>query len=163
MENANNTATVEIPAEVMAKVNAMNLLSKKGQFMSFETLRDCKTKKSFSGKITKKTKFVVKIGVDYDNIKKVQEKRETGELPAENSGLPWGRWAIFPFLIEHKGEFYIRCTKGANNIPKVEFFLDSISVSKPDIESVLLASEKSSGDDNDVFNIRLNTIVNYSI
>jgi hypothetical protein len=90
--------------------------------------------------IIKKTSLVVRSGIDYDNISSVQEARETGELPSENAGLPWGEWAEFPYHIQHKGNDYARfypasgvdIATGEEFRPVTEYFLNGVNVN--DIE-----------------------------
>ena len=105
--------------------------------------RTLKTRKGVENVVTKVTSIVVRAGIDYDNQKAVMEGRESGDLPAENNGLPWGEWVEFPFHIQHKGEDYVRfyAGSGLDFAPKVEFFLDGVSVPKETIVPLCLASE----------------------
>jgi len=88
-------------------------------------------------------------GIDYDNQKAVIEARESGELPAENSGLPWGEWKQYPYIIEHKGSEYVRfypasgkdIKTGENFRPVTEYYLDGELTTKEIIEPFCLASE----------------------
>jgi hypothetical protein len=87
--------------------------------------------------------MIGRMGIDYDNMASVQAKRESGELPAENKGLPWGTWDIFPFMIEHKGAYYLRLYAGTSDKvkPEVHFFRNGQEVSKESIKADCLASE----------------------
>lgn len=93
--------------------------------------------------ITKMTSAVVRGGIDYDNIKSVQEGRENGEKPEENAGLPWGEWVAFPFHIAHKGNDYLRLypASGIQFTPKVVYFMNGKLVDKDIVEPLCLASE----------------------
>ena len=106
--------------------------------------RPAKTKKSFQGIVNKQVRMVGRIGVQYDNLKAVKEKRESGELPAENQGLAWGQFLVYPYLIGHKGKEYLRLYHGTSKIPynTAKFFVDGTEVEKSAIEDILLASEK---------------------
>lgn len=79
--------------------------------MSNRTLimgKQLKTYKGIQQVVERVTRMVVRGGGDYDELKATKEGRANGELPAENAGLPWGEWSEHPYLIEHKGEPYVR-------------------------------------------------------
>ena len=135
------------------------LMNRKGQIATLTTSRPLKVRKN-EQPIIKISTFQCRVGVDYDNIKVVQEKREVGELPSENAGLPWGQWEVFPYVIEHKGERYFRCTTIRNNfIPKTVYTRDGAEISVEEARRAALASEFRSGDSSDVFNIKISSIV----
>lgn len=69
--------------------DVLQLIHVKGQIVAIKTERECKIRKG-AKPITKQSMFTCRLGVNYDNIRKVQDKRETGELPAQNQGLSWG-------------------------------------------------------------------------
>lgn len=150
-----NKMTANITSQVV------NLLSKKGQIVTFKTSRKVKVKKGYPD-IVKESVFQARIGCKYDNLSAVKEKRASGELPEENQGLPWGEWKIFPYVIEHKGQLYIRCTTLKNNpdsINETHFFMNGKEISKDDVVKAALASEFKKGSDNDVFNIKIDDIL----
>ena len=136
------------------------LLSRKGQIVSLHTVRDMKVRKG-QAPIQKESWFLTRIGVNYDNIQNVKDKREDGRLPQENQGLPWGQWVEFPYVIEHKGELYVRCSKLRNeNAPgKVKFFRNGSEISREEAVAACLASEFARNDDGDVFNIKASSII----
>lgn len=135
------------------------LLERKGQICTFTTTRDLKVRKGHAP-IKKTSTFQARVGVNYDNIAAVQEKRTNGELPAENQGLPWGEWVVFPYIIAHKGEHYFRCTSIRNNfIPKTEYIRDGVIISKEEAQVAALASEFRESEPSEVFNIKLSSIV----
>jgi hypothetical protein len=118
--------------------------SRKGANLSVVIEKPLKTKKVHGGnKVTKITRIVIRGGVEYDNIGLVQEKRENGELPAENAGLPWGEWVEYPLHISHKGTDYARFypASGIDFSPKVTYFLNGMEVDKSVVEPICLASE----------------------
>lgn len=136
---------------------------KKGTFIKVIWSRQCKLKKAYSNeKITKHCSVTARIGVTYDNIGNVQIKRENGELPAENQGLPWGTWVdgYFPYLIEHKGKYYVRISL-ANDNPVYTRYTDTEGngISFAEIENKVLASEKpKKGEKPDVLTISIENI-----
>ena len=134
------------------------LLSRKGQIVTVKTERPVKVKKNMPA-VMKASEFQCRVGVNYDNIKAVQEKRAEGQLPAENAGLPWGEWVVFPYVIAHKGEYYVRCTMLHNGFRKAPVYtIDGVVVDKEIVKTMALASEFREGDDNDVFNIKLSSV-----
>jgi hypothetical protein len=141
-----------IPAKVA------NLLALKGQIVTLCTKRDCKVRKG-SPMVEKVAKFQCRVGVNYDNMASVQEKRENGTLPAENAGLPWGQWLIFPHLIAHKGNHYLRCTTlNNNNVPQVSYLLDGREISREEARALCLASEFRDHEDNDCFTVKVESV-----
>lgn len=128
-------------------MNIQNIVSivssHKGANLKATWEKPLKTRKGVSNNITKRTAIVVRGGVDYDNIGVVQEKRENGELPSENAGLPWGQWVNFPYHIEHKGTDYARFypASGIKFTPHVQYFIDGVETDKATIQPLCLASE----------------------
>lgn len=115
----------------------------KGANIVLEWVRPCKTRKGVNDAITKSVRMVGRMGIDYNNIGAVQDKRENGELPSTPQPLPWGVWSIFPYLIEHKGAFYVRLYNGTSDKVHAEahFFRNGVEVSKAEIAPLLLAAE----------------------
>jgi hypothetical protein len=111
--------------------------------------RACKVKKNVTDTITKAVKTVGRVGIDYNNQKAVQEKRESGELPTDPQPI-WhgkGEWAKWPYLIRHKdtGQHYVRLYAPTGSAkPEVQFYRNGVAVSKESIENDVLASEKKS-------------------
>ena len=136
------------------------LLARKGQIVTVKAKRLVKVKKSCTDLIEKESVFQAAVGVNYDNKASVQAKRETGDLPSENAGLPWGVWEIFPYVIEHKGKRYFRFSTVKNNfIPKVRFFRNGKEVEKDEIKELCLASEFAEREKGDCFNFPIDAIL----
>ena len=132
----------------------------KGSFRSMTWEKELPVKKAFAGNvIMKRSSGVVRLGIDYDNIKAVQEKRAIGSLPEVNAGLPWGTWKAFPYLIEHKGNFYLRCAESKNNKIETQYFLNGRKVEKKDIENMCLKSAFTNHANMDVFNVNIENII----
>jgi hypothetical protein len=119
------------------------LKAKKGANLSVVFDRQLKTRKGVMEAVTKVTRIVARGGVEYDNLGIVQEKRENGELPSENAGLPWGEWVEYPLHIRHKDVDYARFypASGIGFTPQVSYFLDGAQVSMEPINHHCLASE----------------------
>lgn len=125
-----------------------SFLDKTGQICSVVWRRSCKVRVNCPFSIEKEVTATVRAGIDYDNQKAVQVKRENGELPEKNNGLPWGKWLVFPYVIEHKGQNYFRFYPFNGGKVTTQFFRDGERVTFEQVEPYLLASEKAekSGD-----------------
>jgi hypothetical protein len=138
----------------------------KGANIIIEWERDAKTKKN-SPEIRKAVRMIGRVGIEYDNIGKVQEKRETGELPKENAGLPdWQEWEVYPYLLRHKtkGTNYVRLYKGTSEkvMPKVTWLLNGEPVAKEDISDYLYASELKTSE-GDCFQCKIEDITKLNL
>ncbi len=134
----------------------LQLLNKRrGTIATLTTLRAMKVRKD-KEPIEKLSTFQARVGVEYDNIKAVQDKRASGELPQENQGLPWGQWYDYPHIIEHKGEYYYRCTRVRNNFQsQVTYLRNGQEISRQEAEQDCLASEFRGDTANAVFTIKV--------
>ena len=132
----------------------------KGSFIRAEWEKPCKVKKAYSGKdIRKLSAATVRLGCSYDNLGNVIQARADGSLPAENAGLPWGRWTQFPYFIEHKGTDYLRMTLTNNNPVKSQWIMDGKPATLEDVKPYLLASElPKDGERPDVLTIKIENI-----
>lgn len=132
----------------------------KGSFTTIETCKTLKTKKAYADKsIVKVSRMTGRFGVDYNHISKVQQKRESGELPKEAQKLPWGNWMKDEegYLIEHKGNVYLRVASSPNK-SKVVYIMDGKIFPEEEAKKFCLASEFRK-DKPDVFNINIKNIV----
>lgn len=58
-------------------------------------------------KLVKRTSGTFRAGINYANLGVVKEgiaNKERGPV----GSLPWGKWDAFPYIIEHKGNYYLR-------------------------------------------------------
>jgi hypothetical protein len=134
-------------------------LSKTGQICSVTWQRPCKTYKGETRKVEKRVSAVVRAGVNFDAMASVKEKRENGELPPENTGLPWGEWFVFPYIIAHKGDHYLRFSHFPGGKLETHFFLDGKEVNKGKLREICLASEFTERESLDCFNVRASSIL----
>ena len=146
-------------AEILA-----NILAKKGQFGNATWHKILKTRKVFETlTIEKMTTMSMRAGIKYDNLASVKEKRENGELPSENSGLPWGEWVAFPYLIAHKGKHYLRLYPNGNGKIETAYFLNGTPCKLDEVRAYLLASElPKPGNEPDCITVTLDNITNLS-
>jgi hypothetical protein len=148
-------AAIKVPALVET------LLSLKGQIVTLTTAREVKYRKdSPTAQTIKVSTFQCRMGVNYDNLKVVQEKREDGSLPAENAGLNGMEWVQFPHLLRgiKSGTYQMRCTRFNGNASKVAFVRNGEEISREDALVGTLASEQPKDTPSEVFNVTVNSI-----
>ena len=112
-----SNAPVKASQPLPAMVEKLMLM--KGQIVTITTCRDVKYRKDTqTAQTSKVSTFQCRMGVNYDNLKVVQEKREDGSLPAENAGLNGMEWVQFPHLLRgiKSGKFQMRCTSFNGNV-----------------------------------------------
>jgi hypothetical protein len=107
----------------------------KGEFANILYEKALPIRSAFKDSVVavKRSSGVVRFGVAYDNIGKVIEGRADGTLPAENAGLQWGRWTMYPYFIENKGMNYLRCSLVPGNKFTTEYFLNGRKCSKEEL------------------------------
>ena len=133
-------------------------VTRKGQIATLDIERPVKMKKGYAPAIKRST-VQVRLGVNYDNIAKVQDKRESGELPSENAGLPYGEWVIPNLLLAHNGKRYLRCATIKSTMKvQPKYYRNGIEVSPEVLKPEALASEFVERDELDVFNINIDNI-----
>jgi hypothetical protein len=140
-------------------MNINDILNKKGTIVTVTAQKSVKVKKG-RAPITKLSVFQARLGINYDNMASVKEKRDNGILPEQNQGLPWGNWKVYPYIIEHNGKEYIRFSK-VNSSMKNEshYYRDGIEISKDEMKMDSLASEYNSKGELDCFNIPVDNII----
>lgn len=148
--------TFSLSAETLAFL--INFCSIKGQFFSIVWRREMKTRKSTTSKVEKMVSGVFRAGLDYDNKASVQDKRESGELPAVNQGLPWGSWLLFPHIISHKGNLYLRIYPTNANQVRAEYFLNGESARREEVEPLCLASEFAEREQAECITVKLSNV-----
>ena len=127
----------------MELTNIQNTLDKikKGTFVDMSWGKQLKTRKGVSDIITKESFGNVRLGIDYDNKKSVIEKRETGEIPAENQGLKGMEWIQFPYLLQGKNSVHLRVYPTANNPISAKYFRNGVEITKDEAKEYCLKSE----------------------
>jgi len=83
--------------------------------------------------LRKVTTAVVMTGVEYRNLS-VNNDRETGELP-------WGKWAEYPYVVEHKGVDYARLYTVDGSV-RTTYFVDGQAVKRDDFLALLTPSAR---------------------
>lgn len=146
MNAATEMLTVETATQALIDTlpkRVGELLKLRGQVCCILYAKECKMLKGRE-QIYKYSTCLLRAGCDYDNLKSVISKRESGELPEENQGLSWGRYVIFPFIISHKDELYFRFFTVPNNptaVREVYYLRDNKIISKEEMMENCQASE----------------------
>jgi len=150
-----------------------NILKSKGNFVKAFWKSKVKSAAAYKHILLEKyTSAVVRAGMEYANIDHIKEAIENGERD-EPGPLPWGEWKIvdgksmYPYIIEHKGEDYIRLypSNANNHIPNVKYFVDGEEVEKSEFAKYLTPSdakkllERTEEDKPDCFTLKKSNIL----
>lgn len=153
------TITTNLPFHVADKVAF--ILSRTGQICTVTGRRAMKTRAAYKSQtLEKESTFQVRVGVTFDNVANTKAKRESGELPAVNTGLPvWaeevrddnGKAAKGLIRNVKSGILYLRGKPNAENpqaVKAARFLLNGKEVSKERAMEIAPASEfkPSNGD-----------------
>lgn len=144
-------------------MNAKEIITKlksqiAGSYLAVITEKPLKARKGVAGKFVKTSKLIVRAGISYDAQKAVQAKRESGEAPATNQGLPFGEWISFPYHIGHKGKDYIRLYLSPIHKAQTVYTLDGKEISKETAQELCLASNFSKGGKPDCITVSADNI-----
>lgn len=116
--------------------------------------------------VTKVVKAVVRIGVRYSEMASVKAKaaaKAVTGLAVDLNKLPWGEW-VSRFLIENKGQLYVRfaCAKNNANLKPVVlgYYANGEEVSEERAREMTHPSEwTKKEDDLDVFNKKIEDVI----
>lgn len=137
---------------------------RKGAAYALKIARPVKVKKG-QPSFTKHTRTTIRAGINYDNMKAVQQGRADGALPEENQGLPYGEWYLFPYVIVHKGEYHYRFA--TSEIGRMETFYTDAEGNRVDREVVKASAYASEFAERDqpmtVFNVKETNIVSFGL
>ena len=131
--------------EIIRAMNAF-FLARAGQYLSITYKRECKKLKGYDDVyIEKETVSVFRVGIEYNNIGRVQNAHESGEVNKE--GLDEGNYKLSPILYYsiHTGKFRfaIAPTFNTSVIKHTRYFRNGEVVDKESLYSILAASEMS--------------------
>jgi hypothetical protein len=141
----------------------VKLLNNKGKFVAMVTSRPMKVRKGCQ-EILKQSEYVCRIGIEYDHQKAVIEKRESGELPAENQGLIGREWIVAPVILRSikSGKYMVRCSPVHNNPynkHSVRYIRNGVEISREDAMKDAYASEFADRESVDAFDVTVDNIV----
>jgi len=149
----------------MEKALVLTIVStmKKGTYQKITYTSDITSNKDNKERhVQKVVSSVVRIGIQYShiNVESIQS-RKTSDSGTEQ--LPWGTWDIdCPFLIEHKGNYYLRCTvsRSPKHHPTVTYLVDGEPATKELAMSLTRASEWTPREKEEyVFNPKIQNIL----
>lgn len=165
--NTNTTIKNPVTKKIMNEDHILwTLEHKKGKFGSISYARTAKVKKNSPCIVKHTTASGVRFGVNYDNLQAVKDKRESGELPAENCGLKGMEWVKFPYLAKNiKTEsLQIAINPTEKSKYNVSWTVNGVPCTYDAIEEYLYSSEKKSDKDKDkvkldVFRVKLDDVL----
>ena len=119
---------------------------KKGTYVPLTKIKD------YGNGLVKKTDMVIRLGVSYQNME-INKDRVV-------EPLPWGQWVpgLENYVIEHKGNFYLRVSNTNSHISKSKYLLNNIEISK-DIAESYIDPKKLKSKDSPVYNIKFENII----
>ena len=118
---------MHIPSDLARSI--IDALAKPGAFQSLTWMTAPKPAAAHKGRtLVKQTTMVCRTGVEYSAIATVALRlSEQGRAP-EDLELPWGEWAVYPYLIVHKGEEYLRVSPAVGARPRSTYTVDGAEV-----------------------------------
>jgi hypothetical protein len=145
----NQTKDKKMKNQVLEKIVQKN---RKG-FVGVRTKTLCKTRKN-APKVEKLTMFLANVGFDYTHT---QAGKEAINQQGKENPLPWGEWKQFPYLIEHKGQDYLRLYPVKTSKKRVFYYVDGKSVTKDQVKDYLLKTSKV--EEPACFTVRMDSIL----
>jgi hypothetical protein len=101
-------------------VNLDLFREKKGQFVPAAWLSPKKPAAAHKGvNLEKRSSGLFRAGIDFSHLGSVEDSIRDGER-GEVGELPWGEWETFPYIIQHKGEQYVRLYPPSKTVYYVE-------------------------------------------
>lgn len=114
--------------------------------------------------VIKISQAVVRFGVQYDNLSKVQEKRENGTLPQENQGLNGMEWILYPYILKNKNNNeFLRVYTVPNCKIESKYYLNGNEITKEEAQEYCTKANFSSNNTPlDCFNVKIENILELS-
>lgn len=121
---------------------------KKGRYIAL------KKKKDLGEGVVKVSDLVIRLGVDYANMK-INKDRTTPIQP-----LKWGHWVegLEGLVIEHKNNYYLRVASSYSNNGKVIYLLNGQEVDESIVKE-RIGAKKLESQNADVYNIKFENIL----
>ena len=125
------TATANLSTATIVMLDALN---RPGAFQSVEWRSEVKPAAAHKTvALHKITSATVRTGIDYANLS-VNDGAETGSLP-------YGQWAVFPYVITHKGNEYVRLYVTDGSV-RSRYYVDGVEVSRDEFNGYLTESAR---------------------
>lgn len=90
--------------------------------------------------LTKTTTGVFRSGISFENLASVKDGIASGER-GEVQPLPWGEWALHPWILTHKDVEYVRLYPVEGQRSEVHYFIDGAEVDKAAFQACLTPSQ----------------------
>ena len=137
--------------------------AKKGVFQNLKWQKELQLYKKYQNediKIIKISEGTIRFGIEYDNIKAVQNKRENGELPQDNQGLNGVEWILYPYILKGKNSIQLRVNTIKNCPIKSKYFMNGVEITKEQAQEYCTASNFGTHtNDLEVFNVKIDNII----
>lgn len=110
--------------------------------------------------IEKVTSGLYRFGINYANMASVKAKIKD----LSTSKLPWGKWQIKNYLIEHKGDYYVRMYPSSfkHKTSKTYYLLNGVKVEKQKLISMGLIKDEPPKQ-KDCFVIKLENLIGLGV
>lgn len=119
---------------------------KKGTYVPLTKIKD------YGNGLVKKTDMVIRLGVSYQNME-INKDRVV-------EPLPWGSWVpgLENYVIEHKGNYYLRVSNTNSHISKSKYLLNNIEITK-EVAETYIDPKKLKSKESAVYNIKFDNII----
>jgi len=136
------------------------ILSKHGQLCNVKYSRPLKLLKNYKdSRGFKHVSGVYRLGIDYNQLKSVQQKKLNGELPEETHDMLGREWLVWPYLMRTKTDkILVRLYTMRNAYKETSYELDGNLVELNELKGICAASEFNTEPDLDCFDISLDYI-----
>lgn len=132
-------STIDISPAAKSLIAAIEKCA--GRFIRASFQSTVKPAAAHKGKILiKSTVGVFRSGIDYANLASVKDGIESG-VRGEVEPLPWGQWALFPWIITHNGAEYVRLYPVPGQVPQVAYSINSEPCDKATFQACLTPSQ----------------------
>lgn len=119
---------------------------KKGTYVPLTKIKD------YGNGLVKKTDMIIRLGVSYQNME-INKDRVV-------EPLPWGSWVpgLENYVIEHKGNYYLRVSNTNSHISKSKYLLNNIEITK-EVAETYIDPRKLKSKESAVYNIKFENII----
>lgn len=133
----------------LEKIQEILKTIKKGSFINIQYQTKPKLAKKFADiELLKRTSGCYRVGIKYANLGENKEKI-TGPLS-------YGTYFLENYIIEHKGNYYLRVYTTKNHKSKSKFFVNGVETSRKEVEETF---NYKSSQPTLCFNINLDNII----
>lgn len=119
---------------------------KKGTYVPFTKIKD------YGNGLVKETDMVIRLGISYQNME-INKDRVV-------EPLPWGSWVpgLENYVIEHKGNYYLRINSTNSHIAKSKYLLNNVEITK-EVAETYINPKKLQSKESPVYNVKFENII----